>query len=35
MYRPDYKPRQREDEFDRLREKYLKKKEDQITDSIK
>jgi hypothetical protein len=35
MFRPNYKPRGIEDEFDRLREKYLRKKEDQVTDSIK
>jgi hypothetical protein len=35
MFRPDYKPRPKQDEMDRLREKYLKNREEQIKDAIK
>jgi hypothetical protein len=35
MFRADYNPRDREDRMERLRKKYLKNREDQVTDSIK
>jgi hypothetical protein len=35
MFRPDYKPRLKQDEMERLREKYLKNRIEQVKDSIK